>query len=162
MLNATGAGITRNRRGVSEMSWSILAQEHQMIALEASSFAFEVVCEPNQELPLHAHSEQDKFLLVQFGQLLVTLDDTSCEVLAGDLIRIPRSVPHAYANRSSGSAKLVCWVSPAQDLPALFAAIDGVTDPDEIARVSHRYGVTLFPDHPASDTKMDHSLRREA
>jgi len=145
MQKTTGAGVTRCSQGLTTGRWSIAAQEYQTIALEESSFAFEFVCEPNQGFPQHAHSDQDKFLLVQFGQLLVTLNDKPIEVLAGDLIRISRGVLCTYENRSSGTVKALCWVSPTLRLPEFFADIDGITDIAVMARISNRYGITLAP-----------------
>jgi len=145
MRKTTGVGVTRNSLGLTTGRWSVAAQEYQMIALEESSFAFEFVCEPNQGFPMHTHSDQDKFLLVQFGQLLVTLNGTPIETQAGDLIRIPRTVNHTYENRSSGTVKALCWVSPTLRLPEFFADIDGIVEVAEMARISNRYGITLNP-----------------
>ena len=39
---------------------------------------------------------------------------------AGDLVRMPRGIPHGYFNKSDKPARALFWVSPMQKLEALF------------------------------------------
>ena len=116
-----------------------------MMALEDTSFAFEVVVEPGQSVPMHRHPGQDEFALVLFGQLSVTLDGRTIEAGPGDLVRMPRGLPHRHENRSPGTVKALFWVSPAQQLATLFEVLDGISEPSEILRVCSRYGIEFDP-----------------
>lgn len=145
MFEATGKGIMPSGSTAPNGSWTIGDQDYRMMALEESSFAYEVICEPGQSVPTHLHVDQDEFILVQFGHLCVTLDGEQIEAGPGDLVRMPRGLPHRYENRSPGTARALFWVSPAQRLAELFAAIDGITDPSEVVRISAEHGIVVRP-----------------
>ncbi len=164
MRKTTGGGVTRSGEDLSHGRWTIAGQDCRMMALEDSSFAFEVVVEPGQAVPTHLHPKQDAFMLVQFGRLAVTLDGEEIDAGPGDLVRLPRGLPHRHENRSSGTAKALFWVSPALRLADLFTAIEGLSDPREILRVSHAYGVefTSPDDMPPSSRTPAKKDRREA
>ena len=64
---------------------------------------------------------------------------------AGDLVRMPRGVPHGYFNKSDKPARALFWVSPARKLEALFEALDGVEDTGEAVRLSALHEVEFLP-----------------
>ena len=73
------------------------------------------------------HPTQDEFILVQEGQLELKLDGKWSTARAGDLVRMPRGVPHGYFNKSDKPARALFWVSPAGKLEALFEALHDMT-----------------------------------
>ena len=103
-------GITRNGEGFAGVSWNILGQSYFPKALCDSAFAFETNSDPGQFVPVHIHPAQDEFILVQEGELSLKLDGMWSVAKAGDLVRMPRGIPHCYFNksdeRSSGSPPL--------------------------------------------------------
>ncbi len=145
MHKTTGGGITRHGDSLSLGRWTIAGQDCRLMALEPSSFAFEIVIEPGQSVPTHRHPNQDAFILVQFGQLSVTLDSQEIQARPGDLVRLPRGLPHRHENRSSGTVKALFWVSPALKTAELFTAIEGLSDPQDILRIADAYGVDFTP-----------------
>lgn len=145
MQKKTNAGIARSGIGVVNRNWTIAGQDYHLMALQESVFAFEVICDPGQSVPMHIHSDQDEFILVQSGQLRVNLDERAIEARPGDLVRMPRGLPHRYENCSEGTVKALFWVSPALDLADLFSAIDGLAEPSEIIRISKEYGIKVVP-----------------
>jgi len=48
------------------------------------------------------------------------LDGVWVQANAGDLVRMPRGIPHGYFNKSDRPARALFWVSPMQKLEALF------------------------------------------
>lgn len=120
MQKTTGAGVTRCSQGLITGRWSIAVQDYQMIALEESSFAFDFVREHNHGFLLHAHTDQNKCFLVQFGQHSMTLNDKPIEALVGDLIFMPRRVLRTRKNCSSSTVKAMCWMSPTLRLSDFF------------------------------------------
>ena len=131
------------------------------MALEDSSFAFEIVVEPGQSVPMHIHPDQDVFILPQFGRLSVTLGKTTIEAGAGDLVRLPRGLPHRHENRGSGTAKALFWVSPALRLAELFTVIDGLSDPREILRIAQEYGVDFVSPGDLQHSRSAHAEQRQ-
>src|SRR5262245_61819254 len=93
-------GITRNGAGYGGKSWNILGQLYFPKAVADSTFAFETNSNPGQFVPVHIHPTQDEFIFVQEGVLDLKLDGVWGRAEAGDLVRMPRGIPHGYFNKS--------------------------------------------------------------
>jgi oxalate decarboxylase/phosphoglucose isomerase-like protein (cupin superfamily) len=138
-------GITRNGTGHAGKSWNILGQVYYPKAVCESTFAFETNSEPGQYVPVHVHPTQDEFILVQEGQLDLKLDGEWVKASAGDLVRMPRGIPHGYFNKSDRPARALFWVSPARKLEQLFDALHGLSDPVEVVKISAQHEVDFLP-----------------
>jgi hypothetical protein len=64
---------------------------------------------------------------------------------AGDLVRMPRRIPHGYFNKSDKPARALFWVSPAGKLEDLFKALNGLTDVPDVLRLSALHDVDFLP-----------------
>jgi oxalate decarboxylase/phosphoglucose isomerase-like protein (cupin superfamily) len=93
----------------------------------------------------HIHPTQDEFILVQEGVLDLKLDGVWVQAKAGDLVRMPRRIPHGYFNKSDKPARALFWVSPAGKLEALFEKADGLGDPVEVVTLSAQHDVHFLP-----------------
>ena len=113
MTKNLAKGITANGAGVDGVQWNILGQVYFPKAVCESSFAFETNSAPGQFVPVHIHPDQDEFILVQEGQLELKLDGVWSTAKAGDLVRMPRGIPHGYFNQSDKPCRALFWVSPA-------------------------------------------------
>lgn len=145
MTKALEGGITREGTGIGEVEWSILGQRYFPKSDCDSSFSFETNSEPGQFVPVHIHATQDEFILVQEGELHVKLDGVWSVAKAGDLVRMPRGVPHGYFNKSDQPARALFWVSPAGRLRALFETLHDMTDIPAIIEASARHEVEFLP-----------------
>ena len=139
-------GITPNGEGYQGKTWNILGQVYFPKALTDSTFAFETNSEPGQFVPVHVHPTQEEFILVQDGVLDLKLDGVWVQAHAGDLVRLPRGIPHGYFNKSDKPARALFWVSPCQKLEALFQKLDNLTDVAEIVRISAEHEVDFLPE----------------
>lgn len=138
-------GITRNGSGVNGKSWNILGQVYFPKAVCESTFAFETNSEPGQFVPVHIHPNQDEFILVQEGELDLKLDGEWVKARAGDLVRMPRGIPHGYFNKSDKPTRALFWVSPAGMLEQLFGKLDNLGDPEEVVKISAAHEVQFLP-----------------
>lgn len=138
-------GITREGTGDAGRRWNILGQVYFPKATCDSSFAFETNSEPGQFVPVHIHPTQDEFILVQEGQLELKLDGEWHTAKAGDLVRMPKGIPHGYFNKSDKPARALFWVSPARELEALFQKLHNMTDEEEVVKVSALHEVDFLP-----------------
>jgi quercetin dioxygenase-like cupin family protein len=138
-------GITRNGEGFAGVEWNILGQRYFPKAVCASTFAFETNSEPGQFVPVHVHPTQDEFILVQEGELALKLDGVWQTARAGDLVRMPRGVPHGYFNKSDRPARALFWVSPAGRLKELFETLHEMTDIDAVLKASAAHDVDFLP-----------------
>ena len=110
-----------------------------------TSFAFETNSAPGQFVPVHIHPNQDEFILVQEGELDLKLDGEWMKAKTGDLVRMPRGVPHGYFNKSDRPTRALFWVSPAGKLEALFNALHDLSDIPEVLRISAEHDVDFLP-----------------
>jgi oxalate decarboxylase/phosphoglucose isomerase-like protein (cupin superfamily) len=138
-------GITRNGEGFRGRTLNILGQIYYPKASCEATFAFETNSDPGQFVPVHVHPAQDEFILVQEGQLELKLDGTWHTARAGDLVRMPRGVPHGYFNKSDRPARALFWVSPAGKLEALFDVLHGMTDVAAVIAASAAHDVEFLP-----------------
>jgi quercetin dioxygenase-like cupin family protein len=102
-------GITEYGAGYAGKSWNILGQVYLPKATCESTFAFETNTEPGQFVPVHIHPTQDEFILVLEGVLDLKLDGKWVQAKVGDLVRLPRGIPHGYFNKSDRSARALFW-----------------------------------------------------
>ena len=144
-MGVVKGGITRDGEGLDGVSWDILGQKYFPKADGDDAFAFETNSEPGQFVPVHIHPTQDEFILVQEGELQVKLDGVWSVARAGDLVRMPRGVPHGYFNKSDKPARALFWVSPAGRLRALFETLDGMTDTVAVVQASAEHDVDFLP-----------------
>jgi uncharacterized cupin superfamily protein len=138
-------GITRNGEGYAGVEWNILGQRYFPKAVCETSFAFETNSDPGQFVPVHVHPTQDEFILVQDGQLELKLDGKWHTARAGDLVRMPKGVPHGYFNKTDRPARALFWVSPAGRLKELFDTLHDMTDVDAVIRASAAHDVDFLP-----------------
>lgn len=144
-MNDLEKGITENGAGLHGTTWNILGQKYLPKSACDSSFAFETHSAPGDFVPVHVHPTQDEFILVQEGELDLKLDGTWSKAQAGDLVRMPRGVPHGYFNKSDAPCRALFWVSPMGKLKDLFEKLDDMTDVDEVVKLSAAHDVEFLP-----------------
>ena len=138
-------GITGNGEGFGGKTWNILGQTYFPKAVCESTFAFETNSDPGQFVPVHIHPHQDEFILVQEGELSLKLDGKWTSASAGDLVRMPRGVPHGYFNKSDKPVRALFWVSPAGKLKELFDNLDNLEDVQKVVTLSAAHDVDFLP-----------------
>ncbi len=138
-------GITRAGEGHQGRSWNILGQRYFPKASCDTTFAFETNSDPGQYVPVHIHPNQDEFILVLDGELDLKLDGIWSKATAGDLVRMPRGVPHGYFNKSDAPARALFWVSPAGRLEALFDRLHNLDDIPRVLQLSAEHDVEFLP-----------------
>jgi mannose-6-phosphate isomerase-like protein (cupin superfamily) len=138
-------GITRVGEGYRGKAWNILGQRYFSKVSCDTTFAFETNSDPGQYVPVHVHPTQDEFILVLDGELALKLDGAWTKAKAGDLVRMPRGIPHGYFNKSDAPARALFWVSPARKLEALFDALHGLDDVPRVLQLSAEHEVDFLP-----------------
>jgi quercetin dioxygenase-like cupin family protein len=123
----------------------VLGQTYYPKAVCETTFAFETNSAPGQFVPVHIHPTQDEFILVQEGELDLKLDGVWSKAKAGDLVRMPKGIPHGYFNKSDKPTRALFWVSPAGKLRDLFAALDDLTDIQRVVELSAQHDVDFLP-----------------
>jgi oxalate decarboxylase/phosphoglucose isomerase-like protein (cupin superfamily) len=129
---ALSAGITRAGEGEGAVVWNVLGHTYTMKAWGESCFCFETLDPPGTFVPLHIHPRQDELIYMLEGTFDLQL---------GDLVRMPRGIPHSYANNTATPTRALFWVSPAGRLKELFDALHELADNDEAIRLSALHDV---------------------
>lgn len=138
-------GVTKNGDSETGAVLNILGQKYLVKAWCDSTFAFETNSEPGQFVPVHVHATQDEFILVQEGVLDLKLDGEWTKAHAGDLVRMPKGVPHGYFNKSDKPCRALFWVSPAGKLKELFDELHDMEDVEKVVKVSAEHDVDFLP-----------------
>ena len=107
--------------------------------------AWHAVFPPGSFVPPHLHPPQDEFIHVLHGRFELLLDGAAAAAGPGDLIRLPRGIPHGIFNKTAADVTCLFWVTPTGRLWDLFVAIDGVADPVEVIRLAAQHEVDFLP-----------------
>ncbi len=144
------AGITRANEGIQGISWSILGQTYVPKTRTEHSFSWHATFPPGTFVPPHIHPTQDEFIYMLEGRLDLVLDGQESHALPGDLIKLPRNIPHGLFNKSDAPVKCLFWVAPTGRLYDLFWAIHNMKEqnPDDVVRLAAEHNIHFLPPPP--------------
>lgn len=150
MMKPLTAGVTKANEGIDAISWNILGQTYVPKMLSEDSFSWHATFPPGTFVPPHIHPTQDEFIYMLEGRLDLVLDGQESHALPGDLIKLPRNIPHGLFNKSDAPVKCLFWVAPTGRLYDLFWAIHSMKEqnPAEVVALSARYEVDFLPPPP--------------
>lgn len=100
----------------------------------------------NAGTPLHVHFDQDEFFYVAEGKYRFVCGTMTSELNAGDIIFLPRNIPHQWLQLSE-NGKLVYAVSPAGTLEDMFKELNEWKAPpseSDLARILAKHGQKLL------------------
>ena len=149
-MKPMGVGITKAGEGLDHISWNILGQIYVPKHVTAASFSWHATLPPGTFVPPHIHPEQDEFIYMLEGKLDFVLDGQEAQGGPGDLIRLPRGVPHGIFSKGASAAKCLFWVSPTRRLYDLFWAIHSLKEqtPGEVVALAAKHEVDFLPPPP--------------
>lgn len=138
-------GITRAQDGVGGIVWNVLGQAYVPKQVTPSSFAWSATLPIESFIPPHIHDTQDEYIFILDGALDLLLDGQRQSAATGDLVRMPRGIPHGIFNNAGRIAQCLFWVSPTAKLFDLFKALHNVSDTAEVVRISAAHDVRFLP-----------------
>lgn len=148
-MDAT-AGVTPSDAGLDGTSWNVVGHIYTPKLHSDNTMIWHAQIPADTFVPPHVHPTQDEWIYVLSGDLEVDFGFETGTVTAnkagpGDMVRMPRGLAHGVYNRSGAEATCVFGVAPARKLFDLFCALDGVTDPAELVRLSALHEVDFLP-----------------
>jgi quercetin dioxygenase-like cupin family protein len=145
------AGITKAGVGIDGIVWNILGQTYVPKHVSEASFAWHATFPPGTFVPPHMHPTQDEFIYMLEGRFDLLLDGKLLVATTGDLIRLPRSVPHGIFNKTEQPVKCVFWVTPTRKLYDLFWALHSMKEqtPETVTAAAAKREVVLLPPQAA-------------
>lgn len=138
-------GVTAAENGLDDISWNVVGQIYTPKLHTENVFLWHGQAPAETFVPPHIHPKQDEWFYVLEGELEIECGADSFKVGLGGTARLPRGIPHAIYNRSGADASAVFGVAPSRKLFDLFAALDGVTEPAELVRLSALHEVGFLP-----------------
>src|SRR5882757_295978 len=113
--------------------------------------AYEVTVPPSLQLAvphlLHLHRQCDETVIGIDGYTMWSVDGVSTRLGPGDQLFIPRGASHRLINEESGSARILCVLTPGALGPEYFDELasameaEGPTDYAALGIIMARYGV---------------------
>ena len=152
-MRVENPGITPARSGVDAVVWNVLGQVYVPKQQTDDSFAWHATFPIETFVPPHVHPKQDEYIFVIDGRIDLLLDGKRRSAATGDLVRMPRGIPHAFYNNSGEAAMALFWAAPAGRLAELYPRLHNVADPAEVVRIAREYDVIFGP--PVSSARPD-------
>jgi len=138
-------GITTANEGFGNIVWNILGQTYTLKQQSDASMAWHAVFPSGTFVPPHVHPTQDEFVYVLSGRYDLWLDGKDFTATAGDLVRMPKGLPHGIFNKSGETATSLFWVAPTRSLKELFERIHNLPDPAAVVRIAAEHEVNFLP-----------------
>lgn len=129
-------------------AWNVVGHTYTPKHLSENAFIWHAIIPADTFVPPHIHPTQDEWIVMLEGNLEVEFGDEKHAAGPGDFIRMPRGIAHGIFNRSGAEARCVFGVAPSRKLFELFGKLDGVTDPEELTRISAEHEVDFLPPPP--------------
>ena len=81
------------------------------------------------------------------GRFDLLLDGKPLTATTGDLIRLPRNVPHGIFNKTEQPVKCVFWVTPTRKLYDLFWVLHSMKEqtPEAVTAAAAKHEVVVLP-----------------
>ena len=96
---------------------------------------------PGHGPPLHVHRNEDELFYLLDGQMLVACDESTFKAETGDLVFLPRGIPHAFkVPDGGGPARALFLVTPARFLSFIEAAAEPA--PEAVMPPEQEYDMT--------------------
>ncbi|XAT59625.1 cupin domain-containing protein [Rhodobacteraceae bacterium Araon29] len=142
------AGIVNSREGMDGICWDILGQTYVPKQMSEGCFSWHATLPSGTFVPPHIHPDQDEFLYILEGRVDFLLDGKEAVGEPGDLVKLPRGVPHGIFNKTDSTIKTLFWVTPTGKLYDLFWALHNLgpgADPAEVVSVSAAHAIDFLP-----------------
>ena len=78
--------------------------------------------------PKHLHFDQDEWLYIVDGEFQFEVGETTCHLVAGESIFLPRGIPHAWASSTGVPGKVIDVYQPAGKMESFFKTVGKYND----------------------------------
>lgn len=141
-------GVTPSDAGIKGIVWNILGQTYTPKSCSESSMSWHAIFPAETFVPYHIHYTQDEFVYILTGELEAEINGKLQKAGPGDLVVLPRGIPHGLFNRSGKELTCMFWVSPTAKLWEMFSLIHNQPDPAEVVRLATFHELEFVPAPP--------------
>ncbi|WP_029032359.1 cupin domain-containing protein [Salinarimonas rosea] len=146
------AGITPGGEGFEGVRLNILGQTYVPKNVTEQCFSWHATFPVGTFVPPHIHPTQDEYIYMLEGRFDLMLGGEEVVAQAGDLIRMPKGMPHGIFNKTDQTVKCLFWVTPTRKLYDLFWGIHNLPEqePGAVVALSARHEVEFLPPPPGA------------
>jgi len=147
-MSAAKPEIIKANESFKDISWNVLGQTYVPKQVDETCFAWHATLPVGTFVPPHIHPTQDEFLYILEGRFDFLLDGEMAYGEPGDLVHLPRGIPHGIFNKGETTIKTLFWVTPARRLYDLFWALHNMgpeADVAEVVAVSAEHEIDFLP-----------------
>ncbi|MGC0224505.1 cupin domain-containing protein [Pseudooceanicola nitratireducens] len=138
-------GVTTADGSVEGKQWNVVGHTYTPKLHSENAMIWHAVIPDGTGVPPHIHPTQDEWIVMLTGTLEVAFGDKVVKAGPGDTVKMPMGIAHGISNVSGAEATCVFGVAPSRKLFDLFGQLDGVTDPEELVRISAAHEVDFLP-----------------
>lgn len=111
---------------------------------------WELISPPGTMVPPHVHDVEDEFIYVADGELEVLIGSQKYTARTGDLVKMPKSVPHGIWQKGDKSTRTLWTVVPAGKMESLLTALGQLPanqppDPAQVGQIFAEHDLELLP-----------------
>lgn len=144
-------GILRRGEGIDDVHWNILGQVYTPKSVTEDCFSWHALLPSESFVPPHIHPSQDEYIHVRSGALDLVLDGEHIHAQDGDLVCMPRGIPHGIYNNTGHDVTCLFWVTPTGKLVDFFRKLHNMGRPDEVVAIASTYDINFLPPVRAAD-----------
>ena len=123
--------------------------KHTTDELSGNVFVWEITSPTGTMVPPHIHTVEDEFIYVQEGELEVLIGTEKYLARPGDLLKMPKNVPHGIWQVGDTPTRTLWIVAPAGNMEHLFEVLGtlppGPPDPALVGRIFAEHQIELLP-----------------
>ena len=145
-------GVTPSDGSVEGKQWNVVGHTYTPKLLSENAMIWHAAIPDGTFVPPHIHPTQDEFIYVLEGRFDVLLNGVETYAEPGDLIRLPKGIPHGIYNKTDQTIKCLFWVAPTRKLFDLFWALHNLgpdANPADVVAVSAKHEVDFLPPEEA-------------
>jgi quercetin dioxygenase-like cupin family protein len=118
--------------------------------LGGGALLWELISPPGTMVPPHIHEVEDEFIYVAEGELEVLVGDQKHAAKAGDLIKMPKGMPHGIWQKGGKTTRTLWTVVPAGKMEDLLKALGTLPanqppDPAQVGKIFAEHDIELLP-----------------
>jgi uncharacterized cupin superfamily protein len=118
--------------------------------LGGGGLLWELLSPPGTMVPPHVHTVEDEFIYVAEGELEVLVGDKKHTVAAGDLVKMPKNVPHGIWQKGDKTTRTLWVVVPAHKMESLLLSLgklpaDQPPNPVQVGKIFAEHDLELLP-----------------
>ena len=102
---------------------------------------------PNASIPKHIHTNEDELFSILEGEVEFEVGEHKTVLKSGDIIFLPRNIPHSFKVIGTQNAKITAIVTPA-GLENMFEELSqlpsGPPDFSKVAQICGNYGLSFI------------------